>query len=372
MLELTQRDILLGKKASNKQDAIRHIAEDLVQKGLVAEGYGEGMLEREAQNSTYLGNGIAIPHGTTTTRHLVNQTGVQIHHFAEGVDWGDGNTVYLAIGIAAKSDEHLGILKQLTHVLSADGIDDALKSASSEQDILAVLNGESRKGLLFDESVIMLSFPASDLISLTAVCAGKLKNAGAVGEAFVADLVAKIPTNLGQGLWVVSSSKAVSQTAIAFISAQSAFSNNGAEVKGLIAVAASTAEHIEVLNNLSGLVFDGKTSELFTDSPESVVKALTEVRQAGLSQVFKIKNAHGLHARPGAMLVNVAKKFDSKIWVANVSADGAQVNAKSLMKVISLGVKRDHELEFTADGADAQQALDAIGEAIADGLGEGR
>lgn len=53
-----------------------------------------------------------------------------------------------------------------------------------------------------------------------------------------------------------------------------------------------------------------------------------------------------------------------------MSADGAQVNAKSLMKVISLGVKRDHELEFTADGADAQQALDAIGEAIADGLGE--
>ncbi|WP_407333194.1 fused PTS fructose transporter subunit IIA/HPr protein [Enterovibrio sp. 27052020O] len=371
MLELTPNDILLGKHAINKHEAIKEIAKDLEVKGLVAEGYEAGMLARETQNSTFLGNGIAIPHGTTDTRSLVKETGVQIHHFANGVDWGDGNTVYLAIGIAAKSDEHLGILKQLTRVLSADGVEEALKGASSADDVVAILKGDNQKGLLFDSTVVTLDFPASDLISLLAVTAGKLKNAAVVNDAYIADLLAKPAMHLGQGLWLASSAKGVNQPALSFISVQTPFVEEGKPVKGLITVAASGAEHIEILNNLSGLLFNGKVSDVFANSAEEVVKVLTEVRQAGISQTFTIKNAHGLHARPGAMLVSVAKKFGSQIWVANVSAGGKQVNAKSLMKVIALGVKHGHELEFTADGDDAQQAIDAIGEAIANGLGEG-
>ncbi|OEE68344.1 bifunctional PTS fructose transporter subunit IIA/HPr protein [Enterovibrio norvegicus FF-33] len=371
MLELTPSDILLGKQANNKQKAISNIAKDLVNKGLVAEGYDVGMLAREAQNSTFLGNGIAIPHGTTDTRDLVKETGVQLHHFAEGVDWGDGNTVYLAIGIAAKSDEHLGILKQLTHVLSADGVEDALKSAVLADDVLAILNGEGQKGLLFDDSVVTVDFPGSDLISLLAVTAGKLKNANAVNEDYIADLLVKPATYLGQGLWLASSENGVNRPALSFISVHMPFDVESKPVKGLIAIAASGAAHVEILNNLSALLFNGKTNDLFASTAEDVIKALTEVRQAGISHTFKIKNAHGLHARPGAMLVSVAKKFDSQIWVANVSSESKQVNAKSLMKVIALGVKHGHELEFTADGVDALQAIDAIGEAIANGLGEG-
>ncbi|MDW2105076.1 HPr family phosphocarrier protein, partial [Vibrio sp. 1580] len=87
--------------------------------------------------------------------------------------------------------------------------------------------------------------------------------------------------------------------------------------------------------------------------------------------VFKIKNAHGLHARPGAMLVAEAKKFESNIRVANLDGDGKAVNAKSLMKVIALGVKHGHQLQFSAEGPDAAQALESIGNAIASGLGEG-
>ncbi|MEF1230446.1 HPr family phosphocarrier protein, partial [Vibrio fortis] len=87
--------------------------------------------------------------------------------------------------------------------------------------------------------------------------------------------------------------------------------------------------------------------------------------------IFKIKNAHGLHARPGAMLVAEAKKFDAAIRVSNLDGDGKEVNAKSLMKVIALGVKHGHQLQFTAEGDDAAQAIESIGKAIASGLGEG-
>ena len=79
----------------------------------------------------------------------------------------------------------------------------------------------------------------------------------------------------------------------------------------------------------------------------------------------------GLHARPGTMLVNTIKQFTSDITVTNLDGSGKPANGRSLMKVVALGVKKGHRLRFTAQGDDARQALDAIGEAIASGLGEG-
>lgn len=69
-----------------------------------------GMQKRENQASTYLGNGIAIPHGTVETRHNVLQTGVQVFQFPQGIDWDNGHKAYIVIGIAAKSEEHLTLL----------------------------------------------------------------------------------------------------------------------------------------------------------------------------------------------------------------------------------------------------------------------
>lgn len=86
--------------------------------------------------------------------------------------------------------------------------------------------------------------------------------------------------------------------------------------------------------------------------------------------VFQIKNPHGLHARPGALLVAEAKKFESKITVKNLDGNDLSVSAKSLMKIMTIGVKSGHRLEFTAEGNDAIEALNAIGLAIESGLGE--
>ena len=65
------------------------------------------------------------------------------------------------------------------------------------------------------------------------------------------------------------------------------------------------------------------------------------------------------------------KQFESEITVANLDGTGKPANGRSLMKVVALGVKKGHRLRFTAQGADAEQALKAIGDAIAAGLGEG-
>lgn len=377
MLQLSQNDIQLAQAQSNKLDAIRSIAADLAAKGLVEAGYVEGMLNREAQNSTFLGNGIAIPHGTTDTRDLVKETGVAVHHFPAGVDWGDGNTVYVAIGIAAKSDEHLGILKQLTKVLSADGVEEKLKQAKTENDIIALLNGDVQFDADFDASLIQLLFPASDMVQMSAVAGGLLKNTGCAEAEFVADLVTKAPTHLGKGLWLVSSNKAVKRTGMSFVSTANDCEYDGVAVKALIAFAACNSAHQAFLNKISDIVFKQQQEKLLSASAEALVALFTQDEQdapaaagEGNVAVFKIKNSHGLHARPGAMLVAEAKKFESNIKVSNLDGDGKAVNAKSLMKVIALGVKHGHQLQFIAEGPDAAQALESIGAAINSGLGE--
>ncbi|MDH5898036.1 fused PTS fructose transporter subunit IIA/HPr protein [Vibrio splendidus] len=377
MLKLSKSDITLGQTADDKFKAIQNIAGDLTAKGLVDSGYVEGMLNRENQNSTFLGNGIAIPHGTTDTRVLVKETGVAVHHFPEGIDWADGNRVYVAIGIAAKSDEHLGILKQLTKVLAADGVEEKLKQAKSEDEIIALLNGEVQLEADLDASLVQLLFPASDMIQMSAVAGGLLKNTGCTDNTFVADLVTKTPTHLGQGLWLLGSDKGVTRTGVSFVSTANHCEFEGTPVKALVAFAACNSAHQSILANLSKMVFEGKQQQLLTADAAQVIGLLKGEAVSKASQdddncaVFKIKNAHGLHARPGAMLVAEAKKFESTIRVSNLDGDGKEVNAKSLMKVIALGVKHGHQLQFVAEGEDAAQALESIGKAIASGLGEG-
>ncbi|MDF2154841.1 fused PTS fructose transporter subunit IIA/HPr protein [Vibrio sp. CAU 1672] len=377
MLKLNRSDITLSQTASDKFEAINNLAQSLNDKGLVEQGYVEGMLNREKQNSTFLGNGIAIPHGTTDTRSMVKTTGVVVHHFPQGVDWGDGNTVFVAIGIAAKSDEHLGILKQLTKVLGADGIEAHLRNAKTADDIIALLHGDVQLEADFDASLIQLQFPASDMIQMSAVAGGLLKNTGCASPEFVADLVTKAPTHLGNGLWMVGSDKHVTRTGVSFVSTANDCQFEGQTVRALIAFAACNNAHQPILHHLSGIVFNNQHDTLLDGSAEQILALLSGEEVTAQSDakdntaVFKIKNAHGLHARPGAMLVAEAKKFESTIRVANLDGDGKAVNAKSLMKVIALGVKHGHQLQFSAEGPDAAQALESIGGAIASGLGEG-
>ncbi|PMJ89790.1 fused PTS fructose transporter subunit IIA/HPr protein [Vibrio sp. 10N.261.55.A7] len=387
MLTLTTNDITLNQSFADKTEAIKSIATDLAHKGFVKSGYEAGMLTRESQNSTYLGNGIAIPHGTTQTRHLVTQTGVSLHHFPQGIEWGEGNIVYMAIGIAAQSDEHLGILKQLTNVLSGDEVEDQLKQATSKQQLIDILNGNAQSGLVFTPDLIQLEFPATDMIQLCAVASGLLRNQGCVEAETVADVIAKSPTHLGGGVWLTSSAVAVKKTAMAIVSSAAEFYSNGSPVKILVAISVCNQLHQDALKQLTDLVFNKQQSSLTTMSQSQLLEffsgseAQPQAEGSESSAVsdsvdsysaeFKIKNAHGLHARPGAMLVAEAKKFESTIKVSNLDGDGAQVNAKSLMKVISLGVKHGFTLQFVADGPDAQQAIESIGQAIESGLGEG-
>ncbi len=375
MFQLTVQDIHPGQQAANKEEAIRQVAAALVSAGNVADGYVAGMLAREQQTSTFLGNGIAIPHGTTDTRDQVLKTGVQVYQFPQGVTWGEGQTAYVAIGIAASSDEHLGLLRQLTHVLSDDAVAEQLKTATTAEELRALLMGEKlSEALKLDNDMLSLDVAASDLVTLQALNAARLKEADAVDANFVARVINEQPLNLGQGIWLSDSAEGNLRSAIAVSRAATPFSVGEASAAVLITVAMADAQPTAVLNRLVNLLLDNKAERLLKADSATLLALLTSDDAAAddvLSEEFVIRNEHGLHARPGTMLVNTIKQFSSDITVTNLDGSGKPANGRSLMKVVALGVKKGHRLRFTAQGDDARQALDAIGEAIASGLGEG-
>lgn len=376
MFQLSQHDIHLGASAGSKEEAIRQVAAALTEAGCVSEGYVEGMLQREQQTSTYLGSGIAIPHGTTDTRDLVQKTGVQVFQFPQGIAWGEDQTAYVVLGIAARSDEHLALLRQLTHVLSDDRVAARLASTTSADELRGLLMGEQLAGAFrFDTSLISLNVATDNLMTLQALNAGRLQQIGAVDASFVSHVVGNKPVHLGQGVWLSDSLNGNLVSALAVSRPAAPFTVDGESVALLLTVSAADEQVFASLDYLSKLLIAGKADNLLSADEATLLALLTseeeEEESNALTAEFTIRNEHGLHARPGAMLVNVIKQFSSEITVANLDGTGKPANGRSLMKVVALGVKSGHRLRFTANGSDAEVALKAIGDAIQSGLGEG-
>ena len=121
MIAMEAGSVRLGASPSGKEEAIAMVAALLAAAGHVDAAYGASMLGRERVANTYLGEGIAIPHGLLKDRDLIRSTGIAVVQVPEGVEWNPGERVRLVVGIAAASDEHLEILANLTQVLADPG-----------------------------------------------------------------------------------------------------------------------------------------------------------------------------------------------------------------------------------------------------------
>ena len=238
MIKLSPQNIRLGVRAANKEEAIRAAGQVLVDSGHIAPGYIESMLGREGQANTYLGNGIAIPHGMQKDRELIHQTGVSVVQLPDGVEWNQGQTVRIVVGIAAKSDEHLGILSALTDVLDDAKTSRRLAETNDPQEIIA---GLSRR----------------------------------------------------------------------------------------------------------------------TEAEPSAAEQLADAKQVEVL----IAGSAGLHARPATFFVDVANQFEAEIFVR---AKGKLANGKAMASLLKLGAEAGTTLQILANGPDADAALAALKEAVAE------
>ncbi|MEH0741919.1 PTS mannitol transporter subunit IICBA [Vibrio cholerae] len=141
-LTLTSDSVFLGLKANSKEEAIKFAGEQLVKLGNVAPEYVDGMFAREELVSTYLGESIAVPHGTIEAKQYVKKTGIVFCQYPEGIQWGEDedDIAKMVIGIAAQGDEHNMVLMAITNSLDDEEAVERLQNTTNPEDVLNILN----------------------------------------------------------------------------------------------------------------------------------------------------------------------------------------------------------------------------------------
>lgn len=135
---IDKNGIRLNQRPVSKEDAIRAAGELLVKQGCVERSYVDAMLEREKLVTTYMGMGLAIPHGTSEAKDSVKKTGIVLVQYPDGVDFGD-EKAQLVFGIAGIGDEHLDLLQKICEALEDENVLEKMKTTDDVAWILEQL-----------------------------------------------------------------------------------------------------------------------------------------------------------------------------------------------------------------------------------------
>ncbi|HWL57226.1 MAG TPA: phosphoenolpyruvate--protein phosphotransferase [Paracoccus sp. (in: a-proteobacteria)] len=134
--------VRLDARVTDKADAIRQLSALLVSGGFVRAGFDASMERREAASNTYLGKGIAIPHGMVEDRDMILRDGIAVLQVRDGVAWNADQRATLVVAIAARSDAHIGILRRLTRLMQDEGRLAVLSTTDDPATIVSALSGE--------------------------------------------------------------------------------------------------------------------------------------------------------------------------------------------------------------------------------------
>ncbi|ABR32434.1 MULTISPECIES: PTS sugar transporter subunit IIA [Clostridium] len=136
---LVKEGIVLNVASESKDKAIERVGKLLINGGYVKDNYIEGMKAREEEVTTYMGNGVAIPHGMNEYKKEILETGIVIAQYPNGVDFGEGNTAYIVIGIAGKGDEHMEILSKIALTIQYEENVERLRKAKTPEEIMEII-----------------------------------------------------------------------------------------------------------------------------------------------------------------------------------------------------------------------------------------
>ncbi|WP_169087643.1 PTS sugar transporter subunit IIA [Paenibacillus sp. PL91] len=138
MTILSTEKVKLNVSVKDKYEAIRMVGQILVDAGHAPQAYIDKMIEREDALSTYIGGGLAMPHGTNESKALIQTTGMAIIIVPAGVDFGGEEPAQLVIGLAAVGDDHLDILTNVAMLVSEDDDMQRILNASSAQELISI------------------------------------------------------------------------------------------------------------------------------------------------------------------------------------------------------------------------------------------
>lgn len=132
---LKKENIIMNAKLGSQDEAIELVGKLLIDSGYVEESYIDLMKKREEVLTTYMGNGLAIPHGVAEARqgNVIKESGIVVIQVPNGVDFG-GNTAYMVIGIAGKDNEHLNILANIAMIFQeAENVEKMVQAKDAQE-----------------------------------------------------------------------------------------------------------------------------------------------------------------------------------------------------------------------------------------------
>lgn len=136
---LVKEGIILNVASESKDKAIERVGNILINRGYVKANYIEGMKAREEEVTTYMGNGVAIPHGMNEYKKEIIESGIVIAQYPNGVDFGEGNIAYIVIGIAGKGEEHMEILSKIALTVQYEENVERLTNAKTPEEIIKII-----------------------------------------------------------------------------------------------------------------------------------------------------------------------------------------------------------------------------------------
>lgn len=136
---LVKEGIVLNIASESKDKAIERAGKLLIDGGYVKENYIDGMKAREEEVTTYMGNGVAIPHGMNEYKKEILESGIVIAQYPNGVDFGEGNIAYIVIGIAGKGEEHMEILSKIALTVQYEENVERLRKAQTPEEIIKII-----------------------------------------------------------------------------------------------------------------------------------------------------------------------------------------------------------------------------------------
>lgn len=137
---ITTDNLHLGCQARNKADVLTMVGNTFKDKGYVSQDCIVFLNEREKQVSTFLGNGITLPHLPKSATNIIVKSGIEIFQFPDGVIWDRSNVMFITIGVIAREKEHIDVLREIALIFSDEIIANALSLISGKEDFLRILN----------------------------------------------------------------------------------------------------------------------------------------------------------------------------------------------------------------------------------------
>ncbi|HRV93159.1 MAG TPA: phosphoenolpyruvate--protein phosphotransferase [Anaerolineae bacterium] len=322
-MQLENSNVQLQARVANKAEAIREVANLLVNSQYIKEGYIKSMMAREQVANTYLGSGVAIPHGLPKDREMILKTGIAVLQVPEGVEWNTGERVNLVVGIAAKSDEHLQVLANLTRVLGDEATLSRLRTTTDKNEIITHLSGAKAKAAGRPSSAAKLAefpnFVEATVIGTHGLHARPATNFVELAKEYQSEVHVGYKDQVGNGKSLVS------------------LLNLGVEGGGLIKIMAKGPDADEALKALKAAVDSGLGDE------EEEVPEVSYVH--GWKPVDVAETIPGMSASPGLAIGPVRQYIHRKIVVEVTAKDPAAEELKLHKAIAAAHIELDQLYE---------------------------